>query len=217
MISGDDIYEIREQKIEGATDTKWWWAKTDTGAWIGPVEDWNESHYHKYFNKVQSRKVVVTAGGNMGLHTRAYSEMFERVFVFEPDTINFHALVRNNHADNVFFFKAALGKAAGWCHLNNSSQTTNMGMHTVEANEFGKVPMMAIDSLRLPACDLIQLDVEGYEYDALVGAKSTIEQHSPVIITEGNKEIVIKYLAQLGYENTEPSSKSDFIYTKKQE
>ena len=76
MISGDDIYEIREQ------------------------------------NKVQSKKVVVTAGGNMGLHTRAYSEMFERVFVFEPDTINFHALVRNNHADNVFFFKAALGSKA---------------------------------------------------------------------------------------------------------
>jgi len=43
-------------------------------------------------------------------------------------------------------------------------------------------------------------------------AKSTIEHHSPVIITEGNREIVIKYLAQLGYENTEPTSKSDYIF-----
>jgi hypothetical protein len=43
---------------------------------------------------------------------------------------------------------------------------------------------MRIDDMHLPSCDLIQLDIEGYELFALQGAQRTIEQYRPVIMIE---------------------------------
>ena len=45
------------------------------------------------------------------------------------------------------------------------------------------IPMVTIDSLNVN-CDLIQLDVEGFEENALKGAYLTIERCKPVIIIE---------------------------------
>ena len=48
----------------------------------------------------------------------------------------------------------------------------------------GLVPVMAIDQLALPACDLIMLDIEGDELPALRGAVQTINRYRPVIVAE---------------------------------
>ena len=45
-------------------------------------------------------------------------------------------------------------------------------------------PIHRIDDLNLTQCDLIHLDIEGYEYFALLGAMSTIKKYSPVIALE---------------------------------
>ena len=213
-MKGDGYYEYRTQRIEGAKNDRWYWWKEDTGAWVGPVDDWNQCHYHKYVEPIPHKRVVVTAGGNMGLYTRAYSDLFENVYVFEPDTDNFHALVRNNYADNVFFFKAGLGAQPGWCNVAKSSSLTNLGMHRCERTAHGPVPMMTIDQLNLNQCDLIQLDIEGGEPDALAGAKATVDRFAPVIVTEGNHKKVRNLIEQWGYEFSD-ASKADYIYRKK--
>jgi hypothetical protein len=41
-----------------------------------------------------------------------------------------------------------------------------------------------IDDLNLECCDLIHLDIEGYELHALMGARNTIEKHQPLIVLE---------------------------------
>jgi len=43
---------------------------------------------------------------------------------------------------------------------------------------------MTIDDLGLDACDLIQLDVEGFEAKVLQGASQTITRCRPVIMVE---------------------------------
>lgn len=214
MIDPYTAFEERTQDIKGTSNNKWCWIKEDLGAWDGPIKDWNEHHFDKFVMPIERKHTVVTAGGNMGLYTRAYSELFERVYVFEPDHENFHALVRNNLAENVFFFRAALGSKQGWCHINKSCDMGNRGMHTVEKNITGSVPVMTIDSLQLEQCDLIQLDIEGYERYAIPGAVETIKRHAPVVVTEGNHATVRKTLAEMGYESTE-TSKADFIFRRK--
>ncbi len=214
MIKGDDLYEERTQKLEGSVDDKWWWQKHDTGAWEGPVKDWNTSHFKMYVEPIHNKGTVVTAGGNMGLYTRVYSELFRRVYVFEPDHFNFHALVRNNLANNVFFFRAALGDKPGWCSVDPSNDTKNTGMHKVRTDSGGIVPVMTIDSLELTECDLIQLDVEGFEHRVLSGAVNTITRFGPTVVTEGNHGDGRKLMTALGYESTE-ASKADFIYRRK--
>lgn len=129
----------------------------------------------------RERRVVVQAGGNCGVWPRRMAEMFGTVYTFEPDAQNFTALAVNT-ADlrNVFRFQAALGDGPDFVDLERN--TINCGAHYISGP--GPIPVMRIDDLALPACDLIYLDIEGYELKALNGAAQTIAAHRPVIAVE---------------------------------
>lgn len=53
----------------------------------------------------------------------------------------------------------------------------------------GVIPTLRIDDLGLSHCDLIYLDIEGFELFALMGAEETIQRCRPVIAVEINKGI----------------------------
>jgi hypothetical protein len=90
----------------------------------------------------------------------------------------------------------------------------NVGMHMVvdvpEENIIPIIPMITLDCLNIPACDLIQLDVERYEYNVLVGAKNTIEKYKPVISAEvhtsgkGDEEL-LQFLKDMNYVRVDQS------------
>jgi hypothetical protein len=65
-----------------------------------------------------------------------------------------------------------------------------------------------LDSLALPVCDLICLDVEGYELRVLEGAQDTLARCRPVLCLEVNKNLrhmglteadVLRFLDARGY------------------
>ena len=136
--------------------------------------------------------------------------------VFEPELRNFVALTRNCQYENVYFFRAALGKKEDrWGHINKTNQETNTGMHKVIGKEDGHIPIMTIDELNLPRCDLIQLDIEGGEPNAIRGAEQTIAKWKPVVITEGNHGEVRSLLEKYDYIEAGVSH-ADFIYRPKE-
>lgn len=47
-----------------------------------------------------------------------------------------------------------------------------------------KAKAVTIDSLNLDSCDVIHLDIEGYETNALRGAMKTIQKYKPLIVLE---------------------------------
>lgn len=133
------------------------------------------------------RRVCVQAGGNCGLMVRPLAAAFETVYTFEPHPVNFACLVHNlDGCPNVVKLQACVGNVgsppaglAGWPRSTRSGNTA-----AVYVEGPGIVPVLAIDSLCLPACDLLMLDVEGYEMEALRGAYETIESCRPVIVLE---------------------------------
>jgi len=219
--SYQDYIEIRELDIERTKGTSgflknediWFWVKTDNGAWTGPHQDWERSHRHKYFKKVKKFDVVITAGANLGMYTRFLAKKFQRVYAFEPEPLNFHCMVINNQVDNVYKMNAALGKEPGFVFTTGTRTASNRGMFKVNPEAAGAfIPMFSIDSLPWDTVDLIQLDVEGYEYDVLQGAKNTIQKHKPVVIAEnGKKKEIEHFMNQLGYIQGDQSV-SDTIY-----
>jgi FkbM family methyltransferase len=186
----DKLVEVRHKDIQGETD--WHWVKSDVGAFSstedGPMRDWIDGHSTKYFQYLSNFDTVVTGGTSCGMHVRFYGKMFRHVYAFEPDPLSFHCMVNNAQYDHVYKLNAAIGPKNGIVGISRvriEGNDCNIGMHKVSSavNEF-HTPMLAIDSLHLLACDLIQLDVEGFERGALQGAENTIRKFKPLVIAE---------------------------------
>jgi FkbM family methyltransferase len=205
-------FKTRTELVDGEGD--WLWPASDSGAWEGPKNDWLTSHRDKYFKYLKKRDYVVTAGGNCGLYVRQYAKLFKTVYAFEPDPMNFHCMVTNSQFENVVKMQCALGKESKMISMNTGS-LDNVGAFTINDHDSTAIiPMIPLDFLNLPGCDLLQLDVEGYEDNVLDGAQVTIQKYRPVLILESAGAMAQLLLHNMNYEYVE-NSVSDKIFVPK--
>lgn len=156
--------------------------------WHWPISDIRCWEYMQRFHDLPERisqfvtqkQVVVQAGGNCGFYTKQYATMFDTVYTFEPDWLNFYCLVNNVTFDNVVKYQSCLGDKRARVGLQTFEH--NRGRNYVHGN--GIHPITMIDDLELDTCNLIHLDIEGYEYFALNGALKTISNCKPIIVLE---------------------------------
>lgn len=163
----------------------WWWPADDFDARPVIERDCLPS-ITALLAHVVGRDCIVQAGANVGLYPVALADHFRSVVTCEPDPTNWACLHRNLAArdslNRVSACIGAFGEAEGVC-APLEVQPHNCGAHRVNFNS-GTIPVFAIDSLNLDACDAIWLDVEGSELPALKGAAQTIDQFSPTIAVE---------------------------------
>lgn len=156
----------------------WWFPSRDT-EYLKVAADMRSLHLA--MARVQARNVAVQAGGCIGVWPRQLSAWFRAVYTFEPDPENFECLVKNlSGLTNVAKMQACLG--AGWGPVGMQVSDANAGAGFVYGE--GGIPDLRIDDLRLDACNLICLDVEGYELPALMGARETLRKFRPVVLCE---------------------------------
>ena len=130
---------------------------------------------------LKGKKVCIQAGGNWGYWPLLLSEIFETVYTFEPDHECFCCLAENTKKkENVVRFQAALGNNRKLVDLWRDVDTT--GNQRIKGG--GIYPTIRIDDLQLPSCDLIYLDIEGCEREAIRGALHTIYRCLPIIAFE---------------------------------
>lgn len=178
------------------------WIKDERGAWDGPSREF-QPLADLCLRHVRARRVVACAGGAMGMYPRLWRDYarFERVVTFEPDADNFSVLELNCPGDEYTRVNAALGAEEGVATLYRFDPS-NRGMHSLTREAQGRsveVRRCALDSLGLSDVDLIQLDVEGSELSALIGADATIRRCSPVITVETLTPDTSTLLTQHGY------------------
>jgi len=138
------------------------------------------------------RDVAVQAGGNLGLFAKRLAEEFKSVYTFEPDPRLFDLMKRNAPETNITSFNAAVGDthrpvSVKTSRRDPSGRPVHEGLTHVSGE--GSIPQLLIDDLKLTACDIIYLDIEGYELHALRGAEKTVERFRPVIGVEINRNI----------------------------
>lgn len=129
----------------------------------------------------------IQAGGNCGVWASYLAAHFAEVWTIEADFTNYRCLLRNTaNIDCVHPIWAALSDKSGRSvALNRDIQ--NVGAHHINGSSSAEeVTTLAIDDLELEHCGLLQLDIEGHEPVALLGARKTIERCKPVIMVEDN-------------------------------
>lgn len=196
-MSYESLLHTVEEKIDNVDS--WTWIEKDWEGFRWPKEDWQDAIKELIEKHVNRRTVVVQAGGLQGMYPRLLSDIFERVYTFEPDPLSFHCLVNNCQKDNIIKIQAAVGQSPGLVDVLRYCEH-NVGMNSIAQGN--KYPVFTIDSLGLDACDFIQLDVEGYEIAALRGAKQTIDRFKPVLCIEtrtDTEQAVQHHMTDLGY------------------
>lgn len=132
------------------------------------------------------RLLAIDGGGYVGLWARLMKQHFARVIAFEPVPENYECLKKNVGAMGVECRPEALSSTCDDLVLYPSHRAYGWSAKIVKAAELTpiSVPAVTIDSLMLPACDLIKLDLEGHELAALQGAADTISKFRPVVLIE---------------------------------
>lgn len=192
--------------------------------WIWPKDDvrcWRCFQKHtdlpdRIMKYVTKKSVCVQAGGNVGVYVKKFAENFETVHTFEPEPLNFYCLHHNLASFyNVFKHQGFIGninEQPKGIERFDTQKDPNTGKFRI-GREPGHIIVHSIDSLDLDACDLIQLDIEGYEYQALLGAMETIKKFKPVICLEWfeNQQQLSEIMEQFNYQQV-ADFKSDRVF-----
>ena len=169
----------------------------------------------------KQRRVAVQAGGNMGLWPLRMSDSFEQVHTFEPHVGARECCAANLEGrSNVILHPNALGDRPSKVQM----LTKGLGSHCVaqeKREDKAWVDVVTIDGLGLSNVDLIQLDVEGYEWHALLGGWETVKRWRPVIQMEfrgftkkygQSDDNIDSMLTDIGYKLVSRQPGSDVVY-----
>lgn len=121
-------------------------------------------------------RVAVDGGAHRGIWTAEMVTRFESVVAFEP---------RREYADAItdaLVFDVVLGAEMGRCAIVEGDKNDGQA-HVADGATHTIRPL---DWYGLADVDFLKLDLEGYELNALHGAKETIEGSRPAILVEQN-------------------------------
>lgn len=133
-------------------------------------------------------KTVIDAGAYNGDTAReaiTYFPSLQKIYALEPDKRNFKKLSKFSKEAEVEIIPInsavwnECGKALfnGSANRNSSVSSTASYKHSEEQGE-----LITLDSLNITDADYIKYDVEGAEYEALLGSLGTISASRPVLL-----------------------------------
>lgn len=189
--------------IPEPSSKEWFSTKLSDDGWLMPHLDRGfVGEQHTLFDlddyvipNCRDFRIAVQAGSGIGMWPARLSETFDTVYTFEPNPELFYCVARNAPQKNIFRYPAALGYDRGTVDMSWGYRNHNYGGYYVTPG--GDIPTLRVDDLQLPACDLLMLDIEGRELDALKGADETVSQHKPTIVFESKEGCLNKFGASV--------------------
>ncbi len=131
---------------------------------------------------------VVDVGANIGIYTALMARIVGekgKVYAFEPSPHNFNLLKKYNKNNNVTLVQAAAGDTTGEIVLYISDKL-NVDHQTYETDEIReKVNVLSYrldDYLKNEKVDFIKMDIQGFEYHALLGMKNILRNNANIKI-----------------------------------
>jgi len=148
---------------------------------------------------VRNRKCLVDIGANIGYYLLMFVRFAHEDATYhciEPSIENLPELEGNiniNEINNAILHKVAIGEQAEVVGLRTG---INSGVTSQKDGAF-QVSVVPLDGLIKDDIDFVKIDVEGYEYQVLKGARQTIKKHKPLLFVELHPEGLNKYGASV--------------------
>lgn len=166
-------------------------------------EDYITSFLLKEIN-IQDNDLILDIGANIGWYSLVLSHKSKpQILAFEPDKFNFSLLeqnVRLNNKTNVRLFNTAIGNRNGILPFF-LYKNYNLGRHSFvrqkNSIESTMVPVAVLDDLMSDQClqhkriKIIKIDIEGYEYSALLNATTTLRQ-TDNLLSEFSPQLMVQ-------------------------
>jgi FkbM family methyltransferase len=168
------------------------------------------SQMFRWMQKINfsSTPTILDIGANIGMFSLSYASMFKGAVIhsFEPVNFIYNYLRRNlqinpNLSSNIKTYNFGISDCFEQKYLsiptpqqhNRYTDRLDIRLYSV----FGKgekkfkaqfIPLdLWVDKFQIDALDFIKIDVEGYEYLVLDGAKKTLQTFQPIVMFELNE------------------------------
>ena len=142
-------------------------------------------------DNIEEGMTVLDIGGNIGDTADYLSKLVGekgKVYSFEPDPTNFKHLITNiDGLENVIAENVAVGdkNTKIQLYINDSLNVDHQTYDSGEGRESIEVQCVTIDEyLKGKKVDFIKIDVQGFDYHAMLGAKETLRNNDIRIIGE---------------------------------
>lgn len=171
---------------------------------------------------IGQNKDILDIGANIGNHTVYFGKLLKAnsIHSFEPVSEFYNILKKNVELnqlnDTVTIHNVALGNESGKARVKYFNPD-ELGATQIEKNEDGDMVLQRLDDLEFDNIDFMKIDVEKFEYNLLLGAKQTLDKHSPMIFIEIFDELydkVNELLNEYGYYMFEEVSHTNYLYKK---
>lgn len=181
--------------------------------WIFDTETFYEIKELVSFRRtyLRDRMTFIDVGAHVGNHSVFFSKCCgaAKVHAFEPNAASFEVLKRNfvlNDMDTSLLHNMGVGKERKTgMRMSENEYGTHFGTAiniSSDTSAGGTLSIEKLDALPFDECDVIKIDVEGWEIDALLGAKDLIRKFRPILwieIEEPNFENVSNVMKDFGY------------------
>lgn len=151
---------------------------------------------------IKSNDIVLDIGANIGYHSMLMSKCVGengKVIAFEPVPEMQEKFIENlklNSFNNIHLEKIALSDTIGNIKFYADFINDTGGSSAIKIRDDMKeieVGVKTLDSLNITKVNFIKIDVEGYEWNVINGAKNIIERNKPIIVLEYSPVFYEKY------------------------
>jgi FkbM family methyltransferase len=177
---------------------------------------------------INPNKNIIDLGANIGTHSIIYSNYTNGiVYSFEPQKVVFDILNKNvelNNCKNIITYNFGGSNIdskfyMNACYENKDNQGAFRIDKSLDETNGLQIECRIIDNLNIENVGYIKIDVEGHEYEALMGLKNLLIRDHPSLMVEihqstPTKNSTFKFLEDLGYKSHFRLSYCDYIFPK---